>query len=807
MGPVTPHPRRRDASEARRRLAGIAERAQSSFAANLAAIDAAVSALENGALDEATRRGAQRAAHRIAGAAGTVGLPAATEPARMVEDAFAGSPDPSTAGQLATRAADLRTSLYPEGIQRIPVPAPPEHGRVLAMHVAPQTAAEMQAIATSRGLGSTRDWADEDIDAAIVDLDVPEAEALIRRYASRQPAVPVVVLTDTTSVADRLRAAGAGASLVLPRSGPSADPFDAAQSLLDQRHDDRLRVLAVDDDPVVLAALRDVLATEPVQVSTVEDPRMFWGALEREIPDLVVLDLDMPHLDGIELCRLVRTDPRWSALPVLFLTAHTGSSTLDAVFAAGADDYVSKPLNPTEMRARVRNRLERVEMYRRLADTDPLTGAANRRRLEKDFQRLSYLARRHDQPLSVAMLDIDHFKHVNDTYGHGAGDLVIRRLTDQLTQEFRGEDVVARWGGDEIAVMAFGMSAVDAGQRLKGFLDSLGLAVGPTDTQPPVAISVSAGIAEMDTHGDTLDALLTAADVALYDAKRSGRSRVATAGDLPSPLDPGTAALGTPPADPAIRDYYNTLVERERLETTGHGRLEKLRTQELLARSLPPPPSRILDVGGGTGVYSRWLADSGHEVHLIDVVPEHVAEALSQGSMFTADVGDARHLEQPDDSADAVLLLGPLYHLLERADRLQALREAHRVLRPGGTLAASVVSRHAALLAYATRAEQDAAGLDLALGTLASGWYDPKLGFTSAYFHTPDEVVAEFRLAGFHRARVRPIEGPMWTSVKTCTDPLRRDALTESAIVCARALEDDPTLLAASAHLLATGHA
>ena len=272
--------------------------------------------------------------------------------------------------------------------------------------------------------------------------------------------------------------------------------------------------------------------------------------------------------------------------------------------------------------------------------------------------------------------------------------------------------------------------------------------------------------------------------------------------DLPAP---------TPPVEHVIRSYYATLVEKDRLAATGHGRLEQIRTMELLKRTLPAAPARILDVGGGTGVYAQWLCEAGYDVHLIDVIPEHVSQVLRGNPQFTAAVGDARNIKEPPRSADAVLMLGPLYHLLNQEDRLQALREAKRVLRPHGTLAAAVTSRHAAILAYASRGEHDLARGELALATLDHGRYDPRLGFTTAYFHTPKEAVSELRQAGFRSVQVRAIEGPMWTALKACADADadadRLNALTESAVICARALEDDPALLAASAHLLATGSA
>ena len=135
--------------------------------------------------------------------------------------------------------------------------------------------------------------------------------------------------------------------------------------------------------------------------------------------------------------------------------------------------------------------------------------------------------------------------------------------------------------------------------------------------------------------------------------------------------------------DPQVYEYYvDGFREDDRLRQRAHGVLERVRTQELLARFLPPPPARVLDVGGGTGVHAEWLAEFGYTVQLIDPVGEHVAVAARLSGVSAA-VGDARALVQQDDTQDAVLLLGPLYHLTEREDRLQALREARRVGRPG----------------------------------------------------------------------------------------------------------------------------
>ncbi|MBX3264692.1 MAG: methyltransferase domain-containing protein [Labilithrix sp.] len=249
-------------------------------------------------------------------------------------------------------------------------------------------------------------------------------------------------------------------------------------------------------------------------------------------------------------------------------------------------------------------------------------------------------------------------------------------------------------------------------------------------------------------------------------------------------------------------EHYMGQDEGTRLTRTGHGRLEQLRTRELLTRHLPAAPARVLDIGGGTGVHAAWLVAQGYNVHLIDPVPIHVERAREHHGVTAAE-GDARNLVQDDASADAVLLLGPLYHLVERADRLTALREAHRVLRPGGIVAVAAITRYMALLTYCADGELNADRLRRLLPTLSTGRYDPSLDFTDAYFHHPEELATELRQGGFEDVRVFGVEGPGWTAVDAAGADGGR--LMDSALLCARALEEDPAMLSANAHLLAVG--
>lgn len=267
-----------------------------------------------------------------------------------------------------------------------------------------------------------------------------------------------------------------------------------------------------------------------------------------------------------------------------------------------------------------------------------------------------------------------------------------------------------------------------------------------------------------------------------------------------------TALMALHDPEPDLHRFYTTrYVEDDRLRMSSHGRLEFARTRELLRRKLPAAPARVLDVGGGTGVHARWLADAGYEIHLVDVVPEHVEQAARIGRV-SASVGDARRLEQPDDWADVVLVLGPLYHLVSSVDRLTALSEARRVARPGGLVAAAAISRYAGLLDFAALGNLDEQSEPLLRKAIETGQHDPRLGFTTAYLHTPDELAAEMRAAGLAATELFGVEGP--TGPALDVHGLDRvEDLLPAAIACARVVERDPALIAASAHFLAFGRA
>jgi SAM-dependent methyltransferase len=264
------------------------------------------------------------------------------------------------------------------------------------------------------------------------------------------------------------------------------------------------------------------------------------------------------------------------------------------------------------------------------------------------------------------------------------------------------------------------------------------------------------------------------------------------------------ARMGQSTVRDEIIEYYSEHYdENARLRDSADGRIEFLRTRELLRRHLPPSPARVLDVGGGSGVHAEWLAADGYGVHLIDPVARHCEQAAAVGT-FTVASGDARDLEAEDGSYDVVLLLGPLYHLTERSDRIRALAEARRVVRPGGLVAAAAISRHAPVVDLAAAGRITADNELSLMDELATGHCDPATGFTIAYFHTVAELQDEVAEAGLRRAALYGVEGPAWPTVKHLHDaglPVSPQ-LFDSALRAARLVETDHRMIAASSHLL-----
>jgi diguanylate cyclase (GGDEF)-like protein len=505
-------------------------------------VDDAVTDALTGLLDDETRLRAAREAHKLAGSIGSLGFVVASEHARALEDAL-GRPTPPASSelpQLAELAVALRVELTADRGSGVADAATAAPLRTLGLLVVDDDARRGRTLvdaAEARGLDvllagdleSARRLSTVGApDVILLNLSIgADVEDAMRFLAEVSPAHPVMVVANPAERVDRVEVARHGGRGFLD---PGLEPLATVAAAIDLRERVRVRgtrILAVDDDGTILAALKAILGEADLTVETCSDPRQFWERLEETSPDLVVLDFEMPVISGPELCRAMRNDPIWAGLPVIFLTARTDPASVRTVFAAGADDYLSKPFVGPEVVSRIGNRLERVRLYQALADTDGLTGLMNRRKSVEAIDVLLRMGRRQGQPVSLGILDVDRFKSINDTYGHAGGDELLRDLGTLMRQWFRGEDIIARWGGDELVVGMYGMSGADGRQRVGDFIEAVR---GKRFHGGRIAVTLSGGVAEYPGDGADVDELYRAADSALYLAKFEGRDRVAPAG-------------------------------------------------------------------------------------------------------------------------------------------------------------------------------------------------------------------------------------------------------------------------------------
>ncbi len=291
-----------------------------------------------------------------------------------------------------------------------------------------------------------------------------------------------------------------------------------------------MKLLIVEDCPDTLRVAAARLKKENLDIICAKDGREGLHKVSKENPDLVLLDIDLPDMSGFDVCRELKSNPQTNLVPVIFLTASTGARDKVKGLDLGAVDYVTKPFDPFELRARVRAALRTKRLQDMLvakASIDPLTGLANRRAFDKHLDEQWEQARRHEDNLALIMSDIDLFKKVNDTHGHGIGDLVLRYVADVLRAGCRKYDTPARYGGEEFAVICARENSEGAAalaERLRQRLRNT-----PCDTDKGIIeITMSFGVADANDC-DSPKSLAEAADDAVYAAKEAGRDCVKSA--------------------------------------------------------------------------------------------------------------------------------------------------------------------------------------------------------------------------------------------------------------------------------------
>jgi diguanylate cyclase (GGDEF)-like protein len=498
---------------------------------------AAFRAGEPDALDSLKRR-----FHKLAGSGGSYGMPRVTEVARAAEQRIMAPPRPTPqeADLFEQAITDLKDAFDASSMMAgMPSPASrlPGFGyrAILLMGPGPMRSDIERALDEVGFVVAVHEtdidpWSvppTERPDLVVIGTDVGDNPlALARYWAAATPDRPrAVVLADQAERYDRLRTAAAGVDAVF---GPTALPRGLAQyaRALATIGAPPAHVVVVEDDPSQAQLFSTWLGQINARVSICGSAQVARDTLANETPDLVLLDVDLPDVDGFALARLMRQDPRLALVPVVFLTARqTVADELEGL-RAGGDDFLTKPIERSHLVQVVLTRTERGRRIRELVHRDGLTGVLNHATLMAELDHAIAFASRHGEPVCFLMCDLDHFKRVNDTHGHLVGDQVLMHVARIFRGCVRGSDLIGRYGGEEFGIILRRCPPANGkaiAEKLRRALEE-----SPMKTRggPDITVRVSIGIATYPGSGQTASDVATAADQALYRAKSAGRNRV-----------------------------------------------------------------------------------------------------------------------------------------------------------------------------------------------------------------------------------------------------------------------------------------
>jgi len=282
----------------------------------------------------------------------------------------------------------------------------------------------------------------------------------------------------------------------------------------------RSKILIVDDNPGDIDVLLELL--KQFDVRAVLDGVSALETIDEEPPDLVLLDITMPGMDGFEVCQALQNNPKTVNIPIIFLSIRTDVENIVTGFELGGVDYITKPYLPKETIARIQTHLKlrhAINELKVLANTDPLTGIANRRSFFLEAEESFNEAKKEMTPLHLFLIDIDNFKTLNDSYGHAVGDQVMRGFVSEVHKELDPVKHFARLGGDEFVVILEGLSSTEAWKRLNRLRENINM--HHLVKESSVLFTISVGMATLDEEMADIDTLLLKADINLYRSKQT----------------------------------------------------------------------------------------------------------------------------------------------------------------------------------------------------------------------------------------------------------------------------------------------
>ncbi|MDJ0594725.1 MAG: response regulator [Pleurocapsa sp. MO_226.B13] len=480
----------------------------------------AVATLQKNQLSSELQYDAERSAHKLAGVLGMFSRNAGTDIAREIETLLQDNPrlNIQQQEQFVSLVSDLESLLALNETSTGEKTS--DTSQLLLISTDTQLTQELQQLARVRGLDweqknkitQAKKWLQNHSPYIVVidtqtALNQPEYLSLIAQLNARTPAIPTLVLSDRDRLSDRITAARAGASSFLVKPLTSEAIWQTVNQLIEQNQTAIASILIVDDDVVFLAALRSLLEPWGIKVKTLEEPGSFWEMLQATKPDLLILDIEMPKISGIELCQALRSDPDWQELPVLFLTARQDAQTIQQVFEIGGDDYISKPVIGAELLARINNRLDRSRLLHNLATQNQLTGLNNRIQSSRELESCLQQAQELNRPFCLVVLKMSQLQQINFKYGHATGDLVLAEWGKVIQAAFRDREITGYWGNGDFVI---GMPDLDKTQGKEHLTELLTILRKQVFTSPEgdrFQVAFNCATAEFIKDGSTLHSL------------------------------------------------------------------------------------------------------------------------------------------------------------------------------------------------------------------------------------------------------------------------------------------------------------
>lgn len=535
-------------------LAALRDRFVRNAGGRLDELDRALDLLAHDGSDAAALQHLAQVAHNLAGLGGTHGFPEVSEIARHLERGAR-----ETAGDEATIARALPD--WREAVERLRVALAPEHAtaapraeaepavvpstiilcaiddRRIAEHLADGLPPSMRVVHAASFAS-----AEAELRAAIPDVLIAAAELpggsgrelveLLRSLRAADEALALVVGAAAGGAMSNVELLRSGADSLLAERSPEAIA-KRLHLLLERKSAEAHRILSVEDDPEQAEYLSAILGSAGYLVRICNDPAAFAADLQSFRPDLVLMDLDLPGARGDELAQAVRQSDELATLPIVFLTASADATARLRSARAGGDDFLTKPVAPPLLLATIAARVERSRHLAALFERDGVTGLLTHAVF---FDRLGALWRERRRPhrgsAAVVLIDLDHFKRINDTYGHLAGDRVLASFGALARRRLRTFDLVGRYGGEEFALVVTELSTADTVALAERLREEFAATEQRTADGRTFHATFSAGIAPWSEHFSTPAEWVAAADAALYRAKDAGRNRVVVDGDV-----------------------------------------------------------------------------------------------------------------------------------------------------------------------------------------------------------------------------------------------------------------------------------